>query len=37
MAFENAYTTLLSGDSTATLLDGTLVLLSPRGMLRFTR
>jgi heat shock protein HslJ len=37
MAFENAYTRLLSGDSTVTLLDGTLVLLSPRGMLRFTR
>jgi heat shock protein HslJ len=35
--FENAYTTLLSGDSTVTVSGGTLVLSSPRGILRFGR
>jgi heat shock protein HslJ len=37
MAFENVYTNLLGGDSTVTLSDGTLVLSSARGVLRFTR
>jgi len=37
MAFENRYTTLLSGDSTVTLSGSTLSLSSPRGVLRFTR
>ena len=37
MAFENLYTSILSGDSTATLTDGVLMLLSSRGVLRFTR
>ena len=37
MAFESTYTRLLSGNSTVTLSDGTLVLSSPRGVLRFTR
>jgi heat shock protein HslJ len=37
MVFENAYTHLLGGDSTVTLSDGTLVLSSVRGVLRFTR
>ena len=37
MAFENAYTNVLSGDSTITLSGGTLVLSSTRGVLRFTR
>ena len=37
MAFEITYTRLLSGDSTVTLMDGTLVLSSERGVLRFTR
>ena len=37
MAFESTYTRLLSGDSTVTLTDGTLVLSSERGVLRFTR
>ena len=37
MAFENAYTKLLGGDSTVTLSDGTLVLSSTRGVVRFTR
>jgi len=37
MAFENAYTGLLSGDSTVTLSDGMLVLSSARGVLGFTR
>ena len=37
MAFETIYTRLLSGDSTVTLSDGTLVLSSARGVLRFTR
>jgi len=37
MAFENAYTGLLGGDSTVTLSDGMLVLSSARGVLGFTR
>ena len=37
MAFENAYTSLLSGDSTITLSGSTLVLSSSRGVLRFAR
>jgi heat shock protein HslJ len=37
MAFENAYTSLLSGDSTLTLSGNTLVLSSSRGVLRFVR
>jgi heat shock protein HslJ len=37
MAFENRYTTVLSGDSTLTLTDNTLTLSSARGMLRFAR
>ena len=37
MAFENTYTTLLSGESTVSLSDATLVLTSPRGVLRFTK
>jgi heat shock protein HslJ len=37
MSFENAYTSLLSGESTITLSGGTLVLSSARGVLRFTR
>ena len=37
MAFENAYTGLLGGDSTVTLSDGMLVLSSSRGVLGFTR
>jgi heat shock protein HslJ len=36
-AFENAYTTLLAGESTVALVDGTLILSSTRGELRFTR
>ena len=37
MAFESIYMGLLGGDSTVTLTDGTLVLSSARGVLRFTR
>lgn len=37
MAFGNAYASLLSGESTVTLSDGTLVLSSARGMLWFMR
>jgi len=37
MAFESTYTRLLSGDSTVTLSNGTLVLSSARGVLRLTR
>lgn len=37
MAFENAYTSVLSGESTVTLSAGTLVLSSARGVLRFRR
>ena len=37
MAFENTYTSVLSGGSTVTLSSGTLVLSSPRGTLRFAR
>jgi heat shock protein HslJ len=37
MAFENAYTSVLSGDSTITMSGSTLVLSSARGVLRFTR
>src|SRR5262245_412143 len=37
MAFENTYTALLAGDSTVALMDGTLVLSSTRGVLRYTR
>jgi heat shock protein HslJ len=37
MAFENAYTGLLSGESTITLSGSTLVLSSSRGVLRFAR
>ena len=37
MAFENTYTSLLGGNSSVTLSQGTLVLSSERGVLRFTR
>ena len=37
MAFESTYMRLLSGDSNVTLSDGTLVLSSVRGVLRFAR
>jgi heat shock protein HslJ len=37
MAFENTYTGILSGDSTITVSGNTLVLASPRGVLRFVR
>lgn len=37
MAFENTYTSLLGGNSSVTLAQGTLVLSSERGVLRFTR
>ena len=37
MVFEDAYTSLLGGESTATLLRDTLVLSSAQGTLRFTR
>jgi heat shock protein HslJ len=37
MPFENAYTRMLSGESTVTLSDAVLVLSSSRGVLRFTR
>ena len=37
MAFENSYTGLLAGDSTATLSGSTLVLSSSRGTLRLSR
>jgi len=37
VAFESTYTRLLGGDSTVTLLNGTLVLSSARGVLHFTR
>ena len=37
MAFENVYTTLLSGESTATVSAGALVLSSDRGQLRFAK
>jgi heat shock protein HslJ len=37
MAFENTYTSLLSGDSSITLSGSTLVLSSSRGVLRFAR
>jgi len=37
IVFENAYTTLLAGDSTVALANGALVLSSARGVLRFTR
>jgi heat shock protein HslJ len=37
MAFENTYTTLLSGDSAVTLSANTLVMSSARGALRFAR
>jgi heat shock protein HslJ len=37
MTFGDAYTSLLSGESTVTLSGGTLVLSSERGVLRFTR
>jgi heat shock protein HslJ len=37
MAFESTYVGILSGDSTVTLTDNTLVLTSARGVLRFTR
>lgn len=37
MEFESKYTSLLSGDSTVTLSDQTLLLSSGRGVLRFTR
>jgi heat shock protein HslJ len=37
MAFENAYTRLLSGDSAITISGDALVLSSARGVLRFTR
>jgi heat shock protein HslJ len=37
MAFENVYTRILSGESTATVSEKSLVLSSSRGVLRFTR
>jgi heat shock protein HslJ len=37
MAFENEYTRLLSGDSSVTLSDSTLVLSSARGTLRYQK
>jgi heat shock protein HslJ len=37
MAFESQYTSLLAGDSTASVSNTTLVLSSDRGVLRFTR
>ena len=37
MAFENVYTTLLSGETTATVSPGKLVLSSDRGQLRFAK
>jgi heat shock protein HslJ len=37
MAFENVYLSLLSGDSTATVSAGALVLASDRGLLRFAQ
>jgi heat shock protein HslJ len=37
MAFENAYTGVLSGESSVTLSNNVLVLSSARGVLRFTR
>ena len=37
MAFENGYTSLLSGASTVTLASNVLALSSARGVLRFTR
>jgi len=37
MAFESTYTKLLGGESTVSLSGGTLVLTSPRGVLRFAR
>jgi heat shock protein HslJ len=37
MAFENSYTSLLSGASSVTLSNNVLALSSPRGALRFTR
>jgi hypothetical protein len=37
MEFEQQYTTLLAGDSTATVSGNSLELSSPRGVLRFTR
>jgi len=37
MAFQSTYGRLLSGESTVTLSNGTLVLSSSRGELRFTR
>lgn len=37
MAFENGYTSLLSGESTVTLVSNVLALSSARGVLRFTR
>ena len=37
MAFENAYTSMLSGDSTTVVTNSTLTLTSPRGTLQFVR
>jgi heat shock protein HslJ len=37
MAFENTYTKLLGGESTVSLSGRTLVMVSPRGVLRFKR
>jgi heat shock protein HslJ len=37
MAFENTYTKLLGGESTVSLSGRTLVMTSPRGVLRFKR
>jgi heat shock protein HslJ len=37
MGFESIYERLLAGESTVTLSDGTLMLTSARGVLRFTR
>ena len=37
MAFENAYTSLLGGDSNIVVTGSTLTLSSPRGTLQFVR
>jgi heat shock protein HslJ len=37
MAFENTYTSLLSGESSVTLSNDMLALSSARGVVRFTR
>jgi heat shock protein HslJ len=37
MAFENTYTSILAGESNATVSGNTLTLTSPRGRLTFAR